>query len=516
MGSALWAGVSGLNSSSTELDVIANNLSNVNTIGFKSGRTYFSDLLSQSLSGGSAGTMQIGRGVGVGAVQTQFSAGSFESTGNSTDVAIDGEGFFIVNDSEGASYYTRAGAFNLNSNGMLVDANGYKVQGRAVVDGTPTGGLTDINLSDIQSVPQVTSTFAIGANLNSTTATGGQYSTTQSVYDSLGSEHTLNITYTKTENATAGYWGIESFLDAAAADSISANGLIFDADGNLTQTYTSTAAAPVIGGGGAGTATVEAVRPGMIYQSGSVALTCTAAVPTATSWTVTSVAYPNAAIVQSADSSATHINVSLDGTGTTDLSFDLAGAWTTNNTATSALTHAASDVGDITIAFTSALPDGATIGAGGSVNWNLIGDDALNITQYATSSVIRAMSTDGYASGNLKTISIDKTGRISGSFTNGQTSHLAQLMLGYFSNPTALQKMGSNLFGETVSSGTCIQNYPGESGIGLLTPNSLEMSNTDIATEFIKMITAQKAYQASARVVTTQDEIMQTLMNIKR
>ena len=126
MGSALWAGISGLNASSKELDVIANNLANVNTVGFKSGTTYFADVLSQSISGGSSGTMQVGRGVTVTEVKTQYGAGSFETTGNSTDVAIDGDGFFMVNNDEGATFYTRAGAFSMNAEGILVDTKAIK------------------------------------------------------------------------------------------------------------------------------------------------------------------------------------------------------------------------------------------------------------------------------------------------------------------------------------------------------------------------------------------------------
>ncbi|HNS56699.1 MAG TPA: flagellar hook basal-body protein, partial [Smithellaceae bacterium] len=135
MGSALWTGISGLNASSKELDVIANNLANTNTVGFKSSTTYFADVLSQSISGGSSGTLQVGRGVSVTEIQTQFSTGSFESTGIATDVAIDGDGFFIVNDADDASYYTRAGAFRLNNEGLLVDTNGYMVQGKVIVNG---------------------------------------------------------------------------------------------------------------------------------------------------------------------------------------------------------------------------------------------------------------------------------------------------------------------------------------------------------------------------------------------
>jgi len=162
------------------------------------------------------------------------------------------------------------------------------------------------------------------------------------------------------------------------------------------------------------------------------------------------------------------------------------------------------------------LGGGATIGNGGNVTWDLVGTEALDITQYASASVIRSLASDGYAAGDLKTLSIDETGRISGFFTNGQTADVAQLVLAIFTNPGGLKKMGANLFGETILSGAARQNTPGESGVGTLTPNTLEMSNTDIATEFIKMITAQKAYQANAKVVTTEDNIMQVLMNLKQ
>lgn len=510
MGSALWAGISGLNASSKELDVIANNLANVNTIGFKSGTTYFADVLSQSISGGSSGTMQVGRGVAVSEVQTQFGAGSFETTGNSTDVAIDGDGFFMVNDAAGATFYTRAGAFRLDANGLLVDTNGNKVQGKDVVGGEPTGALKDINLSDVQSTPEVTTTFSVGANIDSGTATGGQYNTTQTVYDSLGDKHTLNTTFTKTEHDGVGYWGVQSFLDSTAATSISANGFIFDANGVMTNMYTGGVGAVTEVTAGTGVATAVLNNPGMVYQTGTIELTRGAA-----SWTITDDGgYDNATITSSGV--AGDVTISLDGTGTTDLTLTPTLIWAAGDTATFTLTHTAADLNDITVNFSGALSGGATIGSAGDINWNLVGNESLDITQYSTASVIRALTADGYASGNLKTLSISSSGRISGFFTNGQTSDLAQLMLAQFSNPWGLKKMGSNLFGETVASGSVIQNYPGQSGMGTLTPNTLEMSNTDIATEFIKMITAQKAYQSSARVVTTQDTLMQELMNIKR
>jgi len=409
MGSALWAGISGLNASAKEMDVIANNVANVNTIGYKAGKTFFSDVLSQSISGGSSGSMQVGRGVMVSEVGTLFGPGSFESTGNATDVAIDGDGFFIVNDQDGASYYTRAGAFHLDSNGNLVDTNGYKLQGYNFF-GASTGMITDISLRNVQSAPETTTTFSIGVNLDAQTALTDTYTTTQTVYDSIGDKHSLGVTYTKVATAAPGVsatWDIDVNLDGTAATAQTYGVLNFDVNGDL-------------------------VAPA-------------------------------------------------------------------NNTITFA-----------------ALPSGATIGAGNTLTWDLTSTDALSITGYASTSVIKSLTNDGYASGLLKSLSVRDDGTIGGFFTNGQTSDLAQIVLADFDNTWGLRKMGSNLFGETVTSGPAIRNVPGASGMGNVSANSLEMSNTDIATEFINMITAQKSYSANARVITTEDAMLTELINIKR
>jgi flagellar hook protein FlgE len=410
MGSALWAGISGLNASAKEMDVIANNVANVNTIGYKAGKTFFSDVLSQSISGGSSGSMQVGRGVEVSEVGTLFGPGSFESTGNATDVAIDGDGFFIVNDQDGASYYTRAGAFHLDSNGNLVDTNGYKLQGYNFF-GAATGMITDISLRNVQSAPATSTTFSVGANLDSDTALADTYTTTQTVYDSLGDKHSLGVTYTKAATAAgdSSTWNIVVDLDGTDAATQTTAVFHFDADGNL-------------------------IGPA-------------------------------------------------------------------NNT----ITFAA-----------AALPPGVTIGAGNALTWDMISPDALSMTGYASTSVIKSLTNDGYASGLLKSLSVRNDGTIGGFFTNGQTSDLAQIVLADFDNTWGLRKMGSNLFGETVTSGPAIRNVPGASGMGNVSANSLEMSNTDIATEFINMITAQKSYSANARVITTEDAMLTELINIKR
>jgi flagellar hook protein FlgE len=509
MGSALWAGISGLNASSTEMDVIANNVANVNTIGYKAGKTYFSDVLSQSLSGGT-GAMQVGRGVQVTEVGTQFGPGSFETTGNATDVAIDGDGFFMVNDKNNASYYTRAGSFHLDSAGNLVETNGYKLQGYNFFGGA-MNNITDINLSNVQSAPLATTIFSVGANLDAGTATGDTFSTTQTVYDTLGEKHSLGVTFRKTE--TNNMWSFQCALDGVNATAQTYEGLKFDnTTGDLSKIYTGTVGALAVGVG-AGAGTIALNQPGQIYQTGTMILTKTGAGDTASDWSITNFGGYTHATILSATAAA--VTVDLDGNGGADLTLNQTTHFAQNSTGTFTLTHTEATPVDLSVTFT-APSNGATIGAGNVVTWDLAGNTSLPITDYASTSVINSLSNDGYASGLLKSLSITNDGKISGFFTNGQTADVAQIVLANFSDPRGLKKMGSNLFGETVNSGPAIMNVPGASGMGNVASNSLEMSNTDIATEFINMITAQKSYSANARVITTEDQMLTELINIKR
>jgi len=417
MGSSLFAGVSGLNASSRQMDVIGNNIANVNTIGYRAAKIYFADILSQSIAGGS-GSMQIGRGVGVVAVPTLFGQGSFESTQSATDLAIDGGGFFMVNDIDGATYYTRAGIFTINRDGYLVDVNQYRVQGYQYESGISTGVTGDISLSGVQSVPEITTRVSIGANLDGVAAENDTFISALTVYDSKGSEHTLTVTFTK--NADAGKWdmGVElSDLDPVGGLTLSSTAITFDENGKL------------------------------------------------------------------------------------DATADLT----------------------ITIDAGSTLPGGATIGDAGVINWDLVDGDADGdgknaeiMTGYAGASVNRSLISNGHSSGELQSLSVGSDGVLNGFFSNGQTVDLGQVALAKFASPWGLNKMGSNLFAPTMNSGTALINKPGTGGVGEISPNSLEMANTDIATEFINMITAQKAYQASAKVITTTDQMMAELMNIKR
>jgi flagellar hook protein FlgE len=508
MGSALWIAISGLNASSKQMDVIGNNIANANTMGFKAGKTYFANVLSQSLSGGASGAMQIGQGVTVADVATQFSQGSLESTSSSLDLAIDGGGFFIVEDSEGSQYYTRAGAFHIDGEGYLVDVNDCRVQGYA----PSSPALGDINTRNAQSAPAASTNFSVGLNLDARTDAGGTFYSSQTVYDSLGAAHTLATTYMKTEGE--GEWGMNITLDGNAADTQNYTGFAFDGTGNLDKVYSTAMGTATPSGTGTATATLVDGHDGQIYKTGNLVLRRDAV----DSWSVVTASsdYDNASVTSYGTlGSDDTLAIDLDGYGGADLTVALGGTWANSNTLTIPFTSTEVDPADITVSF-SGLANGATIGASGALAWDLTSTSAETISGYASSSTVKALTNDGYPSGVLRSLAIEKDGNISGFFTNGQTASLGQLCLADFPNPWGLKKMGSNLFSSTLTSGQAIVNTPGAGGLGEVTSNALEMSNTDLGTEFIGLITAQRAYQASAKVITTTDAMMAELMNIKR
>ena len=406
MSSAMYIAVTGLNATSRQLDVIGNNVTNSQTMGYKAGRMYFANVLSQNLTTGTgSGIAQVGQGVMIADIATQWGQGALETTGSALDMAIDGEGFFIVEDSENSRYYTRAGAFSIDEDGYLIDTNGYRVQGYDYFSATPNA-IGDINVRSAHSEPAVTTEFQTGMNLNADTETDGVFVSALTVYDSLGAQHSLSITFTK--NAAVGTWDFVADLDGVAATAQSANQLVFDADG--------------------------------------------------------------------------------------------------------ALTTPAADV-----TFTFAAPgNGADIGVAGVVNWDIEGVTSEAVTGYASNSVVRTIYADGYPAGFLRSVAIGKDGTVSGFFTNAQTVALGQVQLASFANTWELDKIGNNLFSETLLSGQAVTNAPTTAGLGGLISNSLEQSNTDLSTEFVNMITAQRAYQACTKIITTTDAMLDALMSVKR
>jgi flagellar hook protein FlgE len=241
------AGLSGLNANGTYLSVIGNNLANINTVGFKSSSVTFQDLVSQTVGGSSLNPMQVGLGVTTGAISPVFSQGAIENTREATNVAIQGNGFFVVRGSGGNSY-TRAGNFTFNSEGKLVTPDGQFVQGYAVNGATGTivaGQVGDITVPPgVLRAPQATTSFFTQANLSSGAATGDTFPTAVQIYDSLGAPHIATITYTK--QAAAGTWNYDVTVPGADITggtagtpvSIGTGTVVFDAAGTLTSPTT--------------------------------------------------------------------------------------------------------------------------------------------------------------------------------------------------------------------------------------------------------------------------------------
>ncbi|MDO8586195.1 MAG: flagellar hook protein FlgE [Armatimonadota bacterium] len=410
---AMYNGVSGLQAHKTLLDVISNNIANINTIGFKSSRMNFREMLSQTIraageakSAGMGGTnpMQIGLGVGIGSIDVSQVQGSLVSTGKPTDVAVEGNGFVVLGDGQ-AKYYTRDGSFQLDSNGNLVSASsGMKVLGwtadviTGLIDTTvPIAPTSGIRLPVGQlSVARQTSNVQFGGSLDSR---GGTFGAGIDLYDSLGVPHTVSLTFVKTANDGEWQWDAIS-PDAAGGASVGTGLIQFDSLGR-----------------------------------------------------------------------------SLTASGTLSLSL---------------------------------------AAANGAVNPIVATMDFSGIKQLAGDTTLMPTSQDGVSLGTLDSFSIDKTGVISGVFTNGMSQHLGQLALALFSNPGGLSKAADNLLVETSNSGLPQIRQPGAGSLGNLTAGFLESSNVDLATEFANMIVAERGFQANSRIITTSDEILQELVQLKR
>jgi len=528
MGSALWIGTTGLNASSMQIDVIGNNLANSNTPGYKADNMYFSSLLTQSLATG-ANSLNIGQGVRVSSIATQFAAGAMQTTGNATDLAIDGDGFFAVKDGTGAEFFTRAGAFHTDKNNNLVDANGYFVQGYNPIQNTVTGIGFGTPISGAMPTANI---LTAGFNLDSDTLAGGAFGISQGLYDSLGGVHSVSIGFTKT--GTLGYWGLESKLDTNNYAQIDGglgrvDGFVFGADGGLTGVYKVTDMTVAAGGAGAGTVTLDSVHYGKLFRETTdpIALAYNAA----TGWTVTETGGYDAIslnYVPGTGAGNGTITLSMGGTSDADITLTTAKAlgadWTDGSTLTfsNVVYETPTAKQNLAIRFNDLPNDpvyigGTTVQDKNTLKWDMASDtiDTSGITSYAATSETRAFSLDGWTQGTLKSLSFDADGKITGYFTNGQTKSLGQLQLARFTNPAGLKKVG-NYFTMTELSGTPTRNYAGSGGVGDIRSNALEISNTDVTVEFINMMTAQRAYQANARVITADDQNFQQLISIKR
>ncbi|HUZ94107.1 MAG TPA: flagellar hook protein FlgE [Edaphobacter sp.] len=411
--SAFSIPLSGLAAESAALNAIANNLANLNTDGYKSQSISFGDLFNQMQGvSGNGDPIQVGSGVEVGGITSDYSNGSVNSTGIATNMALQGNGFFVVrNSGDNQMSFTRDGNFSMNAQGQLCTSGGQLVLGYPAANGQISSGAAPvpINLNDQSTIPSVaTSSFQMTTNLDANAATGATFSSPISVYDSLGNAHALTVQYTKT--------------------------------GSNTWSYSVTIPSADVGGTG----------------------------------TTTQVA-----------------------SGT--LTFDSSGN----------LTSPASPVSGIKI---SGLADGA---ADMSLSWDLTGSGGASLlTQQASTSATASTTQNGYGVGTLTGFSVLPDGTIQGQFSNNQTLALGQVAVASFSNVQGLTQTGNGNLVSTAASGAAVIGKAGAGGNGSIVGDAVENSNVNLSAEFSSMIVAQQGYEASAKVLTTMNQISQATIQL--
>jgi flagellar hook protein FlgE len=552
--------LSGLDANSAALATTANNLANLNTVGYKDQQMQFADLFYQNLGTDGAGDpIQQGAGVQVSSQTSDFTQGDVSSTGIETDVAINGNGFFVVQDN-GVQSYTRAGNFEVGTNNLLETADGQTVMGYPAVNGVinTSAGLSTLELGAGTSSPATaTSNLQMTTNLDATD-TDGTYSTQATIYDSLGAAHQVTVTYTN--------------LDAPAAAAQAATGtLTMAANPSANQTvtiggttYTFTTAAPAAGSDDVFIGATAAITTANLVNAinGNYADVAGTASPggygtgTTANLAATAADAGNGVINITATATGTASDftaTSSGGGGTNELTWgNGAGANGTNATAavintwgyqvsipasdlttgtgileTGTLTFngdgvlAADSIGagptnippvNVPIPITN-FADGA---ANQTFNWNLLNGTTPVITQLAAANSTASIQQDGTASGTLQSFTIGSDGTITGSFSNGTTATLGQIALASFADEQGLSRNGDNTFSVTLASGQPTIGAPTSGGLGSITGGSLEASNVDIATEFANLIVAQRSYEANARVITTFDQIEQDTIALKQ
>jgi flagellar hook protein FlgE len=460
----MYSGVSGLKAHQLKMDIIGNNIANVNTVGFKGQRVTFQEVFSQTIKGasspqaGKGGTnaQQVGLGISLSSIDTFHIRGAVQRTDNITDLAVNGDGFFMLSDSADnlSRSYTRAGNFSLDNDGNLVAANGSKVLGYMV---DPNTGVMKSSLEGLKiskataddakattystfegnldnSIPRATGTAPVtitpgAANAPDTIAFSNDtkyWETTYKYTDGLGGQHNLKYTFVRG-------------LDGAGVPIVDS---------------------PTLSGDTKWAVFIQDLDTGKFYTDAG------------------------------ANTGATLASAAIPITFKTDGKMD-----TTSPNISSIKLTIPSQNGSL------AFP---------------VDVDLSKLTQFASDSTAANTKSDGYAQGFLDTYSIGQTGEINAVFTNGQNKVIGRIALAVFKNPAGLEKTSENMYQLTPNSGDAIVGVPGDGSMGSLNPGTLEMSNVDISSEFTEMITTQRGFQANSRIITTSDEMLQELVNLKR
>ncbi|SDJ24149.1 flagellar hook protein FlgE [Pseudomonas abietaniphila] len=434
-------GLSGLYAANKSLDVTGNNIANVATVGFKSSRAEFADQYAQSIRGTSGGT-SVGSGVTTAAVTQNFTQGALTTgTGRDLDLAINGNGFFMVSNN-GEKLYTRAGNFHTDTAGNVIDTNGNNLQGYGVdANGNvKTGVLTNLKVDTSNMPPKATSEITISSNLNSATeintaaafdpAKVETYDLTYStkIYDSQGNEHQLNQYFRKTGLNT---WDMYTQIDGRSISDPTqttpdVTNLTFDSAGNMVTTPAPTSTANMVVNAD-GTFTIANWIPG---QSKTVGSTTT---------------------------------------------------WAAN---------------------------GAAAAAGG-MKFDMLATTQTNATGGAISK-----NQNGNYTGQISAMSVDSSGKLFATYTNGLSQTIGQVALTSFANVQGLSPAGGTMWRETYASGIPVTGAPESGTLGNITGSALEESNVDLTTELVELIKAQSNYQANAKTISTESTIMQTTIQM--
>jgi len=503
--------LSGLTAAQQQLQAVSNNLANIDTDGYKDGTLTFSDVFSQvGSTNGSGDPVQIGSGVSVASLDSNFTDGTVNSTGTASNMALSGNGFFVTEGSGGVQEYTRSGDFTTNKSGQLVTPNGDLVQGYPAVGGVvnTSASLQALQVSNLTTPAVASTTVGITANITSSTTIGDTAtSSTAPVYDSLGTSHTLSVSYTKTAANTWAYTVTVPSADLTTATAASAASTA----AVVTGATAGSVAAAVTGATGATAASI-AVATAAAAVTGATAGSVASAVASA------STAATAAATVFSAASTAAATAAALTGaTASTVAAAVTAAAPTPVNTTVSTGTLNFDTSG--ALLSTSTMPAISITGlADGAADISLTGlfgtATAPTITQTSSASTTSATATDGLASGTLKSYAVDSDGTVEGTFSNGKTLALGQVAVASFANNQGLASVGNNSYEPTNASGSAVIGVAGTGGRGTITGGSVEASNVDIATEFSKLIVAQQAYSANAKAVTTFSTISQATLQM--
>lgn len=507
---AFQQALSGLNVAGKAIDVTSHNIANASTVGFKAGSAHFADVYAASLNG--AGASQIGIGVNLAAVQQQFTQGNITATNNPLDISINGSGFFRM-DTNGAVTFTRSGQFHLDRSGYIInDQNmrltGYPAQAGIVVPSTPQP--LQISASDLAPVAtgtNVASTFrGVKANL--------QLDSRAKEPEVPWSDATIPNGATVRANVVANGGSVDPVIvtDAAdAAEDAYDNAIA----GGQTQAQAAQAAFLAVQGFAGSTDLMAAAArtagmaganysPDPQSYSYSTALSIFDTLGNAHTLTMffqkdeTNPASPQ-----------WNVHFTLDGTSnnyitvtpSNALTFDTLGQISGGNPMSLQI-----DLNNVMGAL------GTTNGADPVMSFDV---DFTGTTQFGSSFGTNRLEQDGYTAGNLIGLSVGKDGVIQGRYSNGQTFAQGQIVLANFTNPNGLQSLGNNQWNETSASGPALVGAPNTSSLGVLSSSTVEESNVDLTSELVSLITNQRNYQANAQSIKTQDQVLQTLVNLR-